>query len=238
MTTAAVVLALGLVGAALVGSRFFLNVRHEKAIAVKGYAEADLVSDIGSFSCSVSVRATDMKEAFSKLQLGMNALVEYLRGKGFADSDILLETITTGKVNKKNNDGKDLNEVEFVDASQVVQVTSTNVLLVQAVVTRVTDLIRDGFDVTVWEPEFLVSDLKEIKVKLLAEATADGYRRAVALAGNSRARVGALVSAEQGVIQITQPHSTDTSGFGMYDTATINKTIKAIVSLEYTVIPQ
>ncbi|MFN2352064.1 MAG: hypothetical protein ABR497_08980 [Kiritimatiellia bacterium] len=47
--------------------------------------------------------------------------------------------------------------------------------------------------------------------------------------------MGALISARQGVFQITTRHSTDTSGYGTYDTTTIEKTAKAVVTLEYTV---
>jgi hypothetical protein len=43
------------------------------------------------------------------------------------------------------------------------------------------------------------------------------------------------MSAQQGVFQITARHSTDTSGYGMYDTATIEKTAKAVVTLEYAI---
>ncbi len=66
-------------------------------------------------------------------------------------------------------------------------------------------------------------------------ATEDGYRRALALAEGSKGKVGALISAQQGVFQITEQHSTDTSGYGEYDTSTIEKTAKAVVTLEYAI---
>ena len=85
--------------------------------------------------------------------------------------------------------------------------------------------------------EFYVSTLPVTKLELLAKATDDAYRWAVVLAENSRGRVGALISARQGVLQITARYSTDTSGYGVYDTATIEKTAKAVVTLEYAVEP-
>lgn len=236
LTTASVVLAIGLVGAAYMVSKFYLSVKHEKAITVKGYAESDLVSDIGHFTCAVSVRGKDLRDAYANLQASKTAVLGFLRQKGFAESEIRADTISTSKVNKKNKDGDELNEVEFFDVSQSVMVASTNVLLIQDASTTATDLIKDGIDISVGDPQYLVSDLKDMKVKLLALATEDGYRRAQALARSSHAKVGGLVSAEQGVIQITRRHSTDTSGGGMYDTSTIDKTMKAIVSLEYTIV--
>jgi hypothetical protein len=50
-----------------------------------------------------------------------------------------------------------------------------------------------------------------------------------------RGKVGALMSAQQGVLQITERNSTDTSGCGTYDTSTIGKTAKAVVTLEYAI---
>ena len=73
------------------------------------------------------------------------------------------------------------------------------------------------------------------KLTMLAEATEDGYRRAKTLAQNSGGEVGPLRSARQGVFQITEPYSTETSGYGMYDTSTIDKTVKAVVTLEYSI---
>jgi len=43
------------------------------------------------------------------------------------------------------------------------------------------------------------------------------------------------VSATQGVFQITAPNSTEVSDYGSYDTSTIEKTVKAVVSCEFSV---
>ena len=51
-------------------------------------------------------------------------------------------------------------------------------------------------------PYFYVSDFKDVRVKLVAEATADGYRRAVPLASTSKGKVGAVISTQQGVSKL------------------------------------
>ncbi|TAN36021.1 MAG: SIMPL domain-containing protein [Verrucomicrobia bacterium] len=236
-TTATVILALGMVVSAGVLSKFFVRVKHEKPITVKGYAERDIASDIGSFACTCRVRGASLQEAYAKLQDSRNRVLDYLKRQGFGAAEIRPEIMDTLRINKRNEKGVELNETEFFDAHQTIGVTSTNVALIRDAALGTTDLIKDGLDLVVSPPEFLVSDLKDVKVQLLAKATEDGYRRAQALAANSRAKVGALVAAEQGVLQITRPHSTDTSGGGMYDTSTIEKTAKAVVTLEYTIMP-
>lgn len=238
LTTAAIVLAIGMILSSVVLSKFLVRIKHEKFITVKGYAESDVKADIGKFSCYVRVKGTDLKDAYSKLEESRKAVLGYLAGRGFSESEIRKETIITARINKRDEKGNERNETEGYDASQTVSVTSSNVAMIMDVASSITDLIKEGIEIGVVPPEFLVSDLKDAKVKLLANATDDGYRRALALAENSRARVGSLVSAEQGVLQITKRNSTDTSGYGMYDTSTIEKTVKAIVTLEYTIEPK
>ena len=112
---------------------------------------------------------------------------------------------------------------------------SGNAELIRSMSTSVTELIQDGVDISAEAPRFYVSDLKSIKLELLEAATRDGYDRARILAQNSGGRVGTLISAEQGVIQITERNSTDTSGGGVYDTSSIDKTAKVVVTLNYAV---
>ena len=235
LSSVALILALGMILSALLVSKLFVRIRHEQAITVKGYAECDVDANIGKLSCVFTARGTSLQEAYEKLQQSKNAVMEYLKKSGFADGDITAGTIGTVKVMKRDAQGKETNEIEYHDASQDVVVSSTNVALVKAVATGITDLIKDGIDISASPPAFYISDMQDTKLRLLAEATKDGYRRAAALAENSGGKVGALVSAQQGVFQITERNSTEVSGYGEYDTTTIDKTAKAIVTLEYEI---
>jgi hypothetical protein len=235
LSVVAAILAAGMILSALLVSKMFVRVRQEQAITVKGYAELDVVSDVGKFTCAFMARGSSLREAYDRLQESRQAGAAYLRRSGFRDDEVTAETIRTSKVMKRDAQGKETNEVEYHDAAQELSVSSTNVALVKAVATGITELIKEGIDIVAYPPAFTISDLKDTKLTLLAEATRDGRRRADALAGNSGGRVGALISAQQGVFQITQRNSTDISGYGEYDTSTIEKTAKAIVTLEYEI---
>ena len=84
-------------------------------------------------------------------------------------------------------------------------------------------------------PEFFVSSLEDVKRQLLTLATENGKQRAEILATNSGERLGSLVSARQGVIQITKKNSSQTSSYGIYDTETIEKVVKLVVTLEFEI---
>jgi hypothetical protein len=237
LSSVAVILALGMILSSSLLSKFFVRIRHEQAITVKGYAEKDVISDVGKFFCTCRARGDSLKESYARLQESKNAATAYLKRKGFREPEITLETIYTSKILKRDAQGKETNETEYYDVYQAIIVSSTNVSLIMEVSTSITELIKEGNDIQAAPPQFYVSDLKDTKLGLLAEATADGYRRAVVLAKNSNGKVGALISAQQGVFQITRKNSTDTSGCGEYDTSTIEKTAKAVVTLEYAIEP-
>lgn len=233
----ALILALGMILSAVLLSKLFVRVRHEQAITVKGYAEKDVVADIGKFTCACSVRGGSLQEAHAKLQAGRNRVLDYLKQKQFPAADIAAKTVQIVKVARRDAQGKETNEVEYYDLTQWITVTSSNVAAIRDVSLAIAELIKEGIDLSISPPEFFISTLPATKLELLAKATCDAYRRAVVLAENSRGRVGALISAQQGVLQITERNSTDTSGCGVYDTATIEKTAKAVVTLEYAIEP-
>ncbi len=229
------ILVVGMILSASILSKFFLRVRHEQAITVKGYAETDILSDVGKFSSKCNARGDSLKDAYDKLAVSRNATLAFLKKMGLQDRETVIHTIEIGKIPKRDDQGKEMNEIEFYDVSQEIMVTSTNVALLRDTASRITELIRDGVDIQAAAPMFLVSDLKDTKLRLLAQATEDGYRRAVTLAQGSKGKIGALTSAQQGVFQITERHSTDTAGGGEYDTSSIEKTAKAVVTLEYAI---
>jgi hypothetical protein len=236
LSVVALVLSLGMILSASILSKLYLRVRHEQAITVKGFAETEVTSDIGQFACSCTARGDSLKDAYNKLQESRDAILAFLTQMGLKDGAVV-QTIAISKITKRDEKGKEMNEIEYYDVSQEILVTSTNVALISDTAARITELIKEGVDIQATAPMFMVSDMKDIKLKLLAEATEDGYRRALALARGSKGKIGALTSAQQGVFQITERYSTETSGSGEYDTSTIGKSAKAVVTLEYAIEP-
>ncbi|MCZ6691562.1 MAG: SIMPL domain-containing protein [Planctomycetota bacterium] len=232
---AATILAVGMVISAALISRFFLRVHQEKEIRVKGFAEAPILSDGGKLRFSLSVRREAREEAYLTLTQQVGEILGKVRETAPTDFEIREHNPDISERYKLNDKGTKTHDVESYLASQTVTLSSSDVKWIKLTGTNLNKLIGQGFDIDVKAPSFLVSNLTDIKQKLLERATADGYRRADMMARHSGARVGALRSARQGVFQITQPKSTRTSSYGIYDTSTIEKSIKAVVTLEYSV---
>ena len=103
---------------------------------------------------------------------------------------------------------------------------SPNVKDLESLSRELYDLNGKGIRLTLNGPDFYVSGLDEVKIDLMKRATKNGRDRAEIMAKSSGEKLGSLVSARQGVIQITKPNSTRTSSYGIYDTETIEKVVK------------
>ncbi len=231
-------LALGVtVGSQALG-RAIANFKREPAtIQVKGLAEAAVVSDTGRWNGSVIARGKTPAEAYAILEVGITKLNALILKQGFTDTEITKLDVTTTEYFTKDSKGKDTNAIEGYRLHQSIKVRSSRVQALLALSSLVTDLVKEGVEVSSGSPSFLVSGLEEIKMELLGKATQNGYDRATLLAKGSRAGVGGLMSASQGVFQIVAAGSTDVSDWGISDTSTIHKTVKAVVSLTYAIEP-
>jgi len=107
--------------------------------------------------------------------------------------------------------------------------------LIGRVAAAASALISDGVSINSWPPQYFYGDLNAVKVRLIGAATRDAQLRAEQFASGSGVTVGALRSASQGVFQITRPNSTETADYGSYDTSTVEKVVKAVVTVEYSV---
>ena len=137
--------------------------------------------------------------------------------------------------NKRDAQGHLTNELESYILSQSVELKSKNVDRIDKVSKTVTQLIKQDVEIESFAPQYICSSVEKIKLDLLAKATQNAYERAKTLAENSSGKVGSLSSATQGVFQITPVDSTEVTDYGSYDTTTIKKNVKAVVTLEFRI---
>ena len=110
--------------------------------------------------------------------------------------------------------------VESLDVDRLAQIDTT-------------PLVEQGVIFTTELPEFLYTKVAEEKIEMLADATKDARARADQIAVQGSRSVANLHDAEMGVFQIAPLHSGDTSGEGMNDTSSIEKTITAVVTATF-----
>ena len=229
-------LAFGVIGASQEIGRAMRSMRQENIIRVKGVAELDITSDRGNWWSSVSGKGATLAEADAARDRAFAKLREYLVAAGFKDDELKPGSLSINKVYKRDEKGNTTNELEHYVLSQSIGVFSKDLERIRKSANEVTAaLVKDGIEVSSGSPNYTVSTIEQTKLDLLGKATANAYERAQTLAKGSGSAVGGLVSASQGVYQIVARGSTASSDYGEFDTDSIDKTARVVVTLEYSV---
>ena len=231
----ALILAIGLaLGAIMLAGplREFVNSRH--SITVKGYAERHVQSDFALWSATVTTRGKQVNDAADQMDKDTKEVVDFLIAQGVPKEAIVVSDLTTTALSK-SNDGTDsgLADLDGYKLDRQFQVTSSDVDSISKLTESAPQLLRNGVEISFNATAYYCTKLADLKVTMLGEAVQDAQRRAEEIAGKSGRKIGSLRSANQGVFQITSVYETETSGEGSLDTASREKSIKAVVTAEF-----
>jgi uncharacterized protein len=238
--SAAAVIALGVaasiitstaVAARAYESRVKESARTNRELTVKGSTRTRVRSDLGVWTISVRGEGKELQEAFTILDDGVARVQAFLTDKGFADPEVGLSAIATTTFYARDAKGVETREVTGYGLDRTFTVTTAEVNRIATAAGEVTQLIRDNVKVVSYRPAYYYTKAADLKVQILGEATKDARARADEIARNSGCRVGDVRRVQMGVIQITEPNSTDVSSGGVYDTGTIEKDVSVVVTL-------
>lgn len=202
---------------------------------VKGYAEEEVSAGQGSLTVKISEKDDSNGGAYQKAGESLEMVRQLILDTLGNEVEVVELSSTLSETKKLNDKGNRTNEIEYVTANRSLRVNSEKVRELEILSRKLYDLNGQGIRLTLSGPDFFVSGLEEVKVDLMKRATENGRNRAEIMAKSSGEKLGSLVSARQGVIQITKPNSTRTSSYGIYDTETIEKVVKLVVTLEFKI---
>ncbi len=208
----------------------------QNSIQVKGYAEKKIISENAVWSGSINASHPHMAEAYEALDRIREKTMALLKKEGYSSDLVVLGSVTKHQINKLTPDGKNTtNEIESYNLSQTLEISSEDVKKLSIIPSKLNELNIAGYDINSGHVQFYYpSDkLDKLKVDLLAKASKSARERAEQFAVNSDCKVGKLLSARQGVFQITAANSSDISDSGTYDTSTIEKIVKIVVTMTY-----
>ena len=149
------------------------------------------------------------------------------------DEDICCEesyrTITTKERGKETSE----RIFDHYQLTYSVRVCTDQVDVVAKNVLKIYELTARKLNVSVSSPKYFISNPEQFKLELVNAASASAAERARTAAHHSGSELGPLMTARQGVIQITCPASSDTSDYGMYDTSSVYKVIRLVMTMEF-----
>jgi uncharacterized protein len=235
---AAIVLGISAIIACLVISAAFkYRSKATETIVVTGLAEKDFTSDLIVWNGSYSRKSLDLKIAYSQLKADENSIRNYLMSKGVTKDEIIFSAININKEfeNKTDENGRQLGQTfTGYNLIQTVTVQSSNVDKVDAISREATELIENGIEFNSQPPLFYNTKLTEVKMDLLARASADAKQRAETIAKNAGSTLGKLKKANMGVFQITGKNSNEDYSYGgTFNTSSKLKTGSITIRMEF-----
>lgn len=220
----------------IISTNIVASTLSRSGIEVTGSAVAIVKSDFASWDLDISTGSKNKKQAYDVLVKNKDVVINYLKSKGFKDSEIQIQNTNSYPVFKKSSEtGEDTNEVDHYYISQIIRVESNNIQLIKDVSLDAENLLNRGIDVQSNPPNYFYTKLSDLKIKLLNEASEDAKRRAKAMLKSTGNRVGEIKSVKTGVFQITAPNSTEVSDYGIYDTSTIDKKVTAVTQVTFRI---
>ena len=127
------------------------------------------------------------------------------------------------------------NNIESYTVYQSVTVKSNDIEKITKVSKIVDELVNQNINLNAESVRYFVSNLDDIKIKMVGEATKNAKQRAESMVSGTNGKIGTMNSAKMGVFQIVPVNSTDVSDYGINDTSSIEKKVVATVNATFNV---
>ena len=210
-----------------------------ESISVKGLAEKPIKADRAEWTVSLQVQGATIAEALTKLRKERPALDQFLSTAGFT-AEALTESNESVEPNFEEVEGRNgnLRSVQVGHlARQSITINTTDLPRIIAAARGVVQFQADGHAVNYGPPQYLVSNLEEVKMSLIGAAMQNSRVRAAEFAKNGDVEVGAMRSASQGAFYILPASANaDVSDWGgTYDKSTVDKIARVVVTVDYRI---
>jgi hypothetical protein len=227
-----------IIAAYFLGNAYVQRANPPQVISVTGLGNENFISDLIVWEGSFTTFNVNLKAAFEELRNNKEIVKDYLVSKGIPEENIIFNSVQT--LEQRDNKYEDGNYVGSIfrgySLTQSVQIESKDVALIEQVAREITELLNKGVPFTSSPPRYYYTQLSDLKIEMIAQATEDARIRAEKIAENAGGKLGDLLSAKMGVFQITGQNSDESYSWGgAYNTASKNKTASITMRLEYKV---
>jgi hypothetical protein len=210
-----------------------------ETISVKGLAEKPVKADRAEWRVQIQVKGANNADALAKLRRERPQLDEFLSKAGF-DPGALTESNESVEPNYEQVEGQNGNMRSVQQgnvARQSITVNTTDIDKIIAASRAIVQYEADGHPVSYGEPQYLVSNLEDVKMSLIAAAMQNSRTRAAEFAKNGDVEVGRMRSASQGAFYILPAGAnSDVSDWGgTYDKSTVDKIARVVVTVDYSI---
>lgn len=230
-----VCLMVGLIVASAIGTYGLITAKRAgtEVVTVTGAASQDVQSDLAKWQPGFTHYASTMAAAYNGLQEDTAKVLAYLKENGIPASQVEIQPPTVETLYERLSNGSYSNVVEGYRVRQSLNIESKDIQRLQQLSIRSMELVNRGVAFETATPQFFITRLDDMKVKMLGLATENAKQRAQAMAKSTGNRVGSMRSSQMGVFQITPKHSTEVADYGINDTSTPEKKVTAVVNVTF-----
>jgi hypothetical protein len=206
---AALLLAVGVAAAGwTVGDGLQRFKLEDRSVTIKGLAEADVESDFAAWNLTFRRAGSTFAEVQQALAEDRARVTRFLTDAGFTAEEVQIRPLQVQDAYSREYGGGG-QPLRYTGSGMVI-VQSARVELVEATALAIDPLIEAGVEIEGGSgPRYQLRGFNEVKPGLLAEATRNAREQAEKFAAEAGASVGALRSANQGVIRITGSDGSD-----------------------------
>ena len=228
-----------IIAAAILGFQVKQVGGSRETISVKGLAEKPVQADRAEWTLSLQTQGATIADALAKLRRERPLLDKFLADGGF-EKGAITESNESAEPNYEEVEGRNGN-MRSVQAGHIARqslvVNTKDIAKVIAASKAIVQFEADGRPVKYGAPQFLVSNLEDVKMSLIGAAMQNSRLRAEEFAKNGDVEVGAMRSASQGAFYILPAGAnSDVSDWGgTYDKSTVEKIARVVVTVDYSI---
>ena len=204
-------------------------------ITVTGSAKKPIRSDFIIWSGSISTQKPTVQESYDDIKRYTDRLLSYFIENKIPESSLRIGAIETYPVPETFADGRPSGRILAYRLTRSLEIHSGDVDKIARLSLQINDLIKEGIPLTSYSPQYVFTQLAQLRIEMLGEAAKDARLRAETIAQSLGNKIGPVRSARMGVFQITPRNSTEVSDYGINDTSSLEKDITAVVSVSFSV---
>ncbi|MGC8902949.1 MAG: SIMPL domain-containing protein [Fervidobacterium sp.] len=223
-----------IIGMFVFGYFFYLSKLPQKTLTVTGSARERVNSDIAKWNSNYSVKVSEsnLEKGFKLMKSYEKSILDVFRTNGINEKEISLSAVSVVELyidpERQSERLYTLSQQIFVETVDVNNIAEKSKNITQ----KILDL---GIAFQSSPVEYYYSKLPEKRIQLLSEAVRDAQRRAEEIAKSGGLKLGKILSAKSGVVQVLAPNSVDVSDYGSYDTSTLEKEVMVTVNVTFEV---
>lgn len=212
-----------------------MSSRASSGLTVTGSVKKLVDSDLAKWRSSFTLKADthNLKNVMEQSEQNTDKLKNFITKLGLAETDITFLPVQTNPIYEQLPGYGYTQNIIGYNVVRELYVQSKDIDKIDALANQYKNIIDLGIIPDYQRTEYFYTGLAELRPALFADATKDAESRARAIAEGTGTKVGSLINAKTGVIQILPPNSLDIADYGAYDLSTKQKEVTATITATF-----